>query len=69
MDGINGIDYAHKARFNWIAMIRLPEFVTHEHSRGPAGILGQAPGGRRRLRVPVRVRRGDGGTGHAPWPL
>lgn len=30
MDGINGIDYAHKARFNWIAMIRLPEFVTHE---------------------------------------
>lgn len=30
MDGINGIDYAHKARFSWIAMIRLPEFVTRE---------------------------------------
>lgn len=30
MDGINGVDYAHKNRFNWIAMIRLPEFVTRE---------------------------------------
>lgn len=25
-----GIDYAHKERFEWIAMIRLPDFVTKE---------------------------------------
>lgn len=25
-----GIDYAHKENFEWIAMIRLPEFVTQE---------------------------------------
>lgn len=28
--GINGIDYAHKEDFQWISMIRLPEFVTKE---------------------------------------
>ncbi|MCI9075533.1 MAG: transcriptional regulator [Dorea sp.] len=28
--GIEGIDYAHKERFEWISMIRLPEFVTKE---------------------------------------
>lgn len=28
--GIEGIDYAHKENFEWIAMIRLPEFVTRE---------------------------------------
>ena len=25
-----GIDYAHKENFEWISMIRLPEFVTKE---------------------------------------
>lgn len=29
-DGISGIDYAHKDSFQWISMIRLPEFVTKE---------------------------------------
>ena len=29
-DGITGIDYAHKDSFQWISMIRLPEFVTKE---------------------------------------
>ena len=29
-DGVEGIDYAHKEDFQWIAMIRLPEFVTKE---------------------------------------
>lgn len=28
--GAPGIDYAHKERFNWISMIRQPEFVTDE---------------------------------------
>lgn len=28
--GVKGIDYAHKESFEWIAMIRLPEFVTRE---------------------------------------
>ena len=27
-DGIEGIDYAHKETFNWISVIRLPDFVT-----------------------------------------
>ena len=27
-DGIQGIDYAHKENFNWISLIRLPDFVT-----------------------------------------
>ena len=29
-DGITGIDYAHKEKFNFIAMIRLPDFVTQD---------------------------------------
>ncbi len=29
-DGITGIDYAHKERFRWISVIRLPDFVTRE---------------------------------------
>ena len=29
-EGIEGIDYAKKESFQWIAMIRLPEFVTKE---------------------------------------
>lgn len=27
-DGVTGIDYAHKDTFNWISVIRLPDFVT-----------------------------------------
>ena len=29
-DGVIGIDYAHKERFQWISVIRLPDFVTKE---------------------------------------
>ena len=29
-DGVTGIDYAHKERFKWISVIRLPDFVTKE---------------------------------------
>lgn len=29
-NGVTGIDYSHKENFQWIAMIRLPEFVTRE---------------------------------------
>ncbi len=29
-DDIAGVDYAHKDTFNWISVIRLPEFVTKE---------------------------------------
>ena len=29
-DGIEGVDYAHKDTFNWISVIRLPDFVTKE---------------------------------------
>ena len=29
-DGIYGVDYAHKETFQWISLIRLPEFVTKE---------------------------------------
>lgn len=29
-DGSSGVDYANKEGFNWISMIRVPEFVTEE---------------------------------------
>ena len=29
-EGTHGIDYAHKKDFQWISLIRLPEFVTHD---------------------------------------
>ena len=29
-EGVQGIDYAHKENFQWISLIRLPEFVTQE---------------------------------------
>ncbi len=29
-DGIYGVDYTHKKDFQWISLIRLPEFVTKE---------------------------------------
>lgn len=29
-DGLGGIDYAHKENFQWISLIRLPDFVTKE---------------------------------------
>lgn len=29
-DGVDGIDYAHKDQFQWISVIRLPDFVTKE---------------------------------------
>ncbi len=29
-DGTDGIDYAHKERFEWISVIRLPDFVTKD---------------------------------------
>ena len=28
--GVRGVDYSHKEEFEWISMIRLPEFVTEE---------------------------------------
>ena len=30
MEGMNGIDYAHKEAFHWISVIRLPDFVTED---------------------------------------
>jgi len=29
-DGINGVDYANKSSFNWISVIRLPDFITKD---------------------------------------
>ena len=29
-DGVQGVDYAHKETFNWISVIRLPDFVSRE---------------------------------------
>jgi len=29
-DGVEGADYAHKEAFQWVAVIRLPDFVTRE---------------------------------------
>ena len=30
MEGMSGIDYAHKEKFHWISIIRLPDFVTED---------------------------------------
>ena len=30
-DGIYGVDYSKKAEFNWISIIRLPDFITREN--------------------------------------
>ena len=32
-DGVDGVDYTHKEAFNWISVIRLPDFVTEEDFR------------------------------------
>ena len=32
-DGVDGTDYTHKEAFNWISVIRLPDFVTEEDFR------------------------------------
>ena len=37
MEGGGAIDFAHKERFHWISMIRLPQFVTRRRSTGPSG--------------------------------
>ena len=29
-EGVTGVDYAHKENFEWISLIRLPDFVTRE---------------------------------------
>ena len=33
MEGMNGIDYAHKENFHWISAIRLPDFVSEDDLR------------------------------------
>ena len=30
-DGVEGVDYTNKASFNWISVIRLPDFITREN--------------------------------------
>lgn len=32
-DGVNGVDYGDKSKFNWISVIRLPDFVTEADFR------------------------------------
>ena len=34
MEGMSGIDYAHKEKFHWISIIRLPDFVTEDDLSG-----------------------------------
>ncbi len=36
-DGVNGIDYTHKEDFNWISVIRLPDFVAEADFRWAVG--------------------------------
>ena len=36
-DGISGIDYSDKSKFNWISVIRLPDFVTEDEFRWAVG--------------------------------
>ena len=32
-DGISGVDYSDKTSFNWISVIRLPDFITADNFR------------------------------------
>ncbi|SFU91743.1 GyrI-like domain-containing protein [Butyrivibrio sp. M55] len=32
-NGVDGIDYAHKEKFHWISVIRVPDFVTEDDFR------------------------------------
>ena len=36
-DGVSGIDYTHKEDFNWISVIRLPDFVAEADFRWAVG--------------------------------
>lgn len=29
-DGVDGVDYSHKETFNWISVIRIPDFISEE---------------------------------------
>ena len=35
-EGVEGVDYTNKASFNWISLIRLPDFITEEELRWAA---------------------------------
>lgn len=37
-DGDNDIDYSNKSKFNWISVIRLPDFVTGENFKWAVNI-------------------------------
>lgn len=37
-DGDNDIDYSNKSKFNWISVIRLPDFVTEENFKWAVNI-------------------------------
>ncbi|MGN1137209.1 MAG: GyrI-like domain-containing protein [Oscillospiraceae bacterium] len=36
-DGISGVDYSDKSSFNWISVIRLPDFVTEDEFKWAVG--------------------------------
>ena len=57
MEGGGAIDFAHKERFHWISMIRLPQFVTRERSTGCAGGGAEEGAGllRRGVFLPMRT--------------
>ena len=38
-DGVDGIDYSDKSAFNWISVIRLPDFVTQKDFDWAAGAV------------------------------
>lgn len=40
-EGVRGVDYAHKETFQWISMIRLPDFVTRAEFDWAAGEAGR----------------------------
>ena len=43
-EGVHGIDYAHKETFQWISLIRLPDFVTREDFAWAVAEAGQKKG-------------------------
>ncbi len=68
-EGVPGVDYARKADFQWISLIRLPEFVTKDVF--PWAIREATEKETARL-LPGRILLLGGGAVrpvHAHWPL
>ena len=67
--GVEGVDFANKATFHWIAAIRLPDFVTPDEFEWAKDGGGPQEGAGHNGRRAFDHRRGPVRPDHAPGPL